>query len=257
MPNQPSGLGKVPESTASGITVKIGLSANTGQTMEMSPRALARASRLLITITRTLDAAIAGHARPGDTNWWPEMAKNSSHAVKATTWVPATMTSGGISRARPLTTANCPAWVSAAARERTNQFSRGRPARRGERRASSSWHVGCYGKGARNVRQPERREVTMSHQTATPYLIVDHAARALEFYKNAFGAIEKMRIPAPGGKIGHAEITIGDSTIMLADEHPEVGALSPRTIGGSPVGIMLYVEDVDAVVKRAVAAGAK
>ena len=95
------------------------------------------------------------------------------------------------------------------------------------------------------------------YHTATPYLIVNDAAAALEFYKNAFGATERLRIPAPGGKIGHAEITIGDSPIMLADEHPEIGARSPQSFGGSPVSIMLYVEDVDAFVKRAVAAGAK
>jgi PhnB protein len=95
------------------------------------------------------------------------------------------------------------------------------------------------------------------YHTATPYLIVNDAAKALEFYKKAFGATEKMRIPAPGGKVGHAEIQIGDSPIMLADEHPEIGARSPQSFGGSPVSIMLYVEDVDAFVKRAVTAGAK
>ena len=95
------------------------------------------------------------------------------------------------------------------------------------------------------------------YHTATPYLIADDAAKAIEFYKTAFGASEKLRIPAPGGRIGHAEIQIGDSLIMLADEHPEIGALSPRRIGGSPVSIMLYVEDVDRVVERALAAGAK
>ena len=95
------------------------------------------------------------------------------------------------------------------------------------------------------------------YHTATPYLIADDAAKAIEFYKKAFGASEKLRIPAAGGRIGHAEIQIGDSLIMLADEHPEIGALSPRRIGGSPVSIMLYVEDVDRVVERALAAGAK
>jgi len=91
---------------------------------------------------------------------------------------------------------------------------------------------------------------------ATPYLVVNDAARMIAFYKKAFGATEELR-KAPGGKIGHAEIVIVDSPIMLADEHPEVGALSPQTIGGSPVSIMLYVEDVDRVVERALAAGAK
>jgi PhnB protein len=110
-------------------------------------------------------------------------------------------------------------------------------------------------------------EVTMSkgkvnavpkgYSTATPYLIIDGAAKALDFYKRIFGAKEKMRMPAPGGKVGHAEIVIGNSMIMLADEHPEMGARSPRAFGGSGVGIMLYVEDVDSTVKKAVAEGAR
>ena len=95
------------------------------------------------------------------------------------------------------------------------------------------------------------------YYTATPYLIVREAAKAIEFYRQAFGATELMRMPAPGGKVGHAEIRIGNSTIMLADEAPEMGARSPETIGGSPISILLYVEDVDAVFKQAVAAGAK
>jgi PhnB protein len=95
------------------------------------------------------------------------------------------------------------------------------------------------------------------YHTATPYLIVKGAAQAIEFYKKAFGATELMRMPQPGGKIGHAEIKIGDSPIMLADESPDVGARSPQSIGGSPVSIMLYVEDVDRIFSQAVAAGAK
>ncbi len=93
--------------------------------------------------------------------------------------------------------------------------------------------------------------------TVTPYLIVDHGAAALEFYKKAFGATEVMRMADPSGKIRHAEIKIGDSIIMLADEAPEVGARSARSIGGSPITIHLYVEDVDSLTNRAVAAGAK
>jgi PhnB protein len=88
-------------------------------------------------------------------------------------------------------------------------------------------------------------------------LIVNGAAQAIEFYKKAFGATELMRMAQPGGKIGHAEIKIGDSPIMLADESPDVGARSPQSIGGSPVSIMLYVEDVDRIFSQAVAAGAK
>jgi PhnB protein len=95
------------------------------------------------------------------------------------------------------------------------------------------------------------------YHTATPYLIVNGAAQAIEFYKKAFGATELMRMAQPGGKIGHAEIKIGDSPIMLADESPDVGARSPQSIGGSPVSIMLYVEDVDRIFSQAVAAGAK
>ncbi len=95
------------------------------------------------------------------------------------------------------------------------------------------------------------------YHTATPYLIVSNAAKAIEFYEKAFGARELTRLPMPGGKVGHAELQIGDSRIMLADEFPAWDARSPKTVGGSPVIIALYVEDVDAVVSRAVAAGAK
>ncbi len=95
------------------------------------------------------------------------------------------------------------------------------------------------------------------YHTATPYLIVKGAAEAIDFYKKAFGATELMRMAQPNGKIGHAEIRIGDSPIMLADESPEVGARSPETFGGSPVSILLYVENVDATFGQAVAAGAK
>jgi len=95
------------------------------------------------------------------------------------------------------------------------------------------------------------------YHSITPYLICGGAAKAIEFYKKAFGAVETLRLDAPGGKLGHAEMKIGDSIVMLADEHLEMGARSPRTIGGSPVGILLYVKDVDAVYARAIGAGAK
>ena len=94
------------------------------------------------------------------------------------------------------------------------------------------------------------------YHSVTPYLVVDGAAEALEFYKNAFGATELMRMPAPGGKIGHAEIMIGDSHVMLADEHPEQGHRGPKSIGGTPVGIMIYVEDADSMFRKAVSLGA-
>ena len=99
--------------------------------------------------------------------------------------------------------------------------------------------------------------IPTNYHSATPYLVVAGAAKAIDFYKQAFGATELMRMPGPGGRIMHAEIKIGDSPIMLADEQPEAGFRSATALGGSPVSIMLYVEDVDAVAKRAVAAGGK
>jgi PhnB protein len=95
------------------------------------------------------------------------------------------------------------------------------------------------------------------YHTATPYLIVQGAARAIEFYRQAFGASESARLAAPDGRVMHAEIKIGDSPIMLADELPEMGARGPQALGGSPVFLLLYVEDVDAATARAVAVGAK
>src|SRR5262249_36049897 len=90
-----------------------------------------------------------------------------------------------------------------------------------------------------------------------PYLIIDGAAKAIEFYKTAFGATEMTRFADPSGRIGHAEIKIGDSIIMLADEAPEMGYRSPKSYGGTPGGIALYGRDVDAMAKQAVAAGAE
>ena len=101
------------------------------------------------------------------------------------------------------------------------------------------------------------KPIPEGHNRVSPYLIVDGAARALDFYKQAFGATELFRLQGPDGKIGHAEIRIGDTVIMLADVHPEFDANGPRHYGGSPVGLHLYVEDADAVAGRAVAAGAK
>ena len=90
----------------------------------------------------------------------------------------------------------------------------------------------------------------------TPYLCVDGADAAIAFYTKVLGATEKVRMGAPQGKIGHAELELGDSVVMLADEHPEVGFLSPKSVGGTPVTISVYVEDVDVVYERAVAEGA-
>jgi len=91
----------------------------------------------------------------------------------------------------------------------------------------------------------------------TPYLIVHDAAGALQFYQKAFGAKELMRFPGPNGKIMHAEIQLGDSKIMLADECPEMGYRSAESIGGSPVSLYVYLPDCDKVVEKAAAEGAK
>ncbi len=92
---------------------------------------------------------------------------------------------------------------------------------------------------------------------ATPYLCVHDGAAALDFYAKAFGATELSRMSEPCGKVGHAEVKIGEAIIMLSDEFPEMGVRSPRSIGGSPTAILLYFEDVDAIAKRAVDAGGK
>ncbi len=101
------------------------------------------------------------------------------------------------------------------------------------------------------------KPVPEGYHSVTPYLIVDGAAAAIEFYKKAFGAIEMVRMPAPGGRVGHAEIKIGDSHVMLADEDLAMNARSPKSVGGSPISLLLYVENVDKTVERALAAGAK
>ncbi len=95
------------------------------------------------------------------------------------------------------------------------------------------------------------------YHTVTAYITVDNAAAALDFYKKAFGAAELMRFPGPGGKIMHAEIKIGDSPVMLSDEFPEMGARSPKSIGGAASMLMVYVENVDKLTEQAIAAGAK
>ena len=100
------------------------------------------------------------------------------------------------------------------------------------------------------------KPVPEGFHTLTAHLIVQDAARAIEFYKRAFGAEELGRMPGPGGKLMHAEIKIGDSIFFLVDEFPEFGSRSPQALGGSPVTLHLYVEDVDALFNRAVAAGA-
>ncbi len=101
------------------------------------------------------------------------------------------------------------------------------------------------------------KTIPEGYHSVTPYLCIDGAAEAIEFYKKAFGAKELSRMPAPGGKVGHAEVQIGDSHVMLADEFPEMGFRSPKSVGGTPVMMHLYVDDVDATVARAASAGAK
>lgn len=90
-----------------------------------------------------------------------------------------------------------------------------------------------------------------------PYLIVDGAAAAIDFYKSVFGATERMRLPGPDGRLGHAELQIDESVIMLADENPEMGIHGPKKIGGTPVTLHVYVEDSDAAFERAVIGGAR
>ena len=99
--------------------------------------------------------------------------------------------------------------------------------------------------------------IPAGYHTLTPYLITKDTGKAIDFYKAAFGAVELMRLPSPDGKIVHAEIKIGDSPLMLCDECPDWNALSPETIGGTSVSLMLYLANVDAVVDRAVSIGAK
>jgi PhnB protein len=100
------------------------------------------------------------------------------------------------------------------------------------------------------------KPIPNGYHTVTPYLVVHDAAGALEFYKKALGAQELFRMAMPNGRVGHAEIQIGNSRIMLGDEAPQMGAKSAKTYGGSPVGICLYVENVDAAFDQAVKAGA-
>jgi len=101
------------------------------------------------------------------------------------------------------------------------------------------------------------KPVPEGYHTVTPYLIVRDAARAIEFYKKAFAAKELLRMGHPSGRVAHAEIKIGDSPIMLADEYPEMGIRGPQSLGGSSVSILLYVPDVDAMAGQAIAAGAQ
>ncbi len=99
--------------------------------------------------------------------------------------------------------------------------------------------------------------IPKGYNNVTPYLIVNNAAKAIEFYKKAFGAKQKMRMDHPGGRVAHAELQIGDTKIMLADECPEMHAMGPKNYGGSAITIHLYVKNVDAIIKKALSAHAK
>jgi PhnB protein len=101
------------------------------------------------------------------------------------------------------------------------------------------------------------KPIPQGYRSVTPYLTLHDAARAIDFYKSAFGAQEVMRMAGPDGKIGHAEIKIGDSMIMLADEMSGSGSRSPQSLGGTTAGVFLYVDNVDSVFKQAVGAGAQ
>ena len=101
------------------------------------------------------------------------------------------------------------------------------------------------------------KPVPQGYHHITPYLIIKGAAAAMDFYKDVFGATEIMRMPQQDGRIGHAEMKMGDSFIMLADEYPEMDIVSPATLGNSTVGILLYVDDADATFNKAVSRGAK
>ena len=98
--------------------------------------------------------------------------------------------------------------------------------------------------------------IPAGYHSLTPYLVVEEAARAIEFYKMAFGAEELLRLEGPGGSVAHAEVKVGDSPLMLADENPEMGFRAPGALGGTPVTLMFYVEDVDQVFAQALEAGA-
>ena len=104
---------------------------------------------------------------------------------------------------------------------------------------------------------PNVKPVPEGYHNITPYLFVRSAASAVDFYKNIFGATEIMRMPGSNGKIMHAELRIGDSIVMLADENPQTGMMSPQTVGGFSMGMHLYVENVDQVIQKAVESGAK
>jgi PhnB protein len=126
-----------------------------------------------------------------------------------------------------------------------------------KRKSAPRRKVAAKAKRPAAAARPKYPEVPKGYSSVTAYLVAQDAAKAIDYYKDVFGAKETMRMPAPGGRIGHAELTIGDSKIMLCDESLEMNARGPRSVGGSPVTIMVYVKNVDAIVERAVAKGGK
>ena len=104
---------------------------------------------------------------------------------------------------------------------------------------------------------PSVKPIPDGYPQVSPYLVVDGAAQAIDFYAQVFGASERMRMGGPDGKVGHAELQVGDSVIMLADEYPDMGYVGPKAIGGTPVTIGVYVDDVDKTFDTAIKAGAK
>jgi PhnB protein len=100
------------------------------------------------------------------------------------------------------------------------------------------------------------KPIPEGYHSVTPYLAVDNAAKAIDWYTKAFGAKERLRMDAPGGQIGHAELEIGDALVMLSDPFPQASTTPPKELGGTTASVMLYVEDVDAVAKQAIDAGA-
>src|SRR5271155_232965 len=114
-----------------------------------------------------------------------------------------------------------------------------------------------YCSDSKEARMANVKPTPEGYHSVTPYLFIKGAANAIEFYKNVFGAKEVMRMPTPSGQIMHAELRIGDSVVMLADENLQVGAKSPETLGGTSGSLHVYFENVDAVAEKAVEAGAK
>ncbi|HKQ20692.1 MAG TPA: VOC family protein [Nitrososphaeraceae archaeon] len=103
----------------------------------------------------------------------------------------------------------------------------------------------------------EIEKIPKDYHSITPALIVKNGDEAIEFYKNGFGVEERSRMKGPDGRVAHAELKLGDSVFMLSDEYPEMKCLSPKTIGGSPVSMYVYVDDVDSIFNKAISAGAK